>query len=203
MAAVHGFRHQAEEIPHTHGWLQYLPAFAQAKMVQAAPDRLYDLWRGEVGVGCRGPRRFILFSREQFLYRPRRVSPLRGDVVAEDRICQCAPAHVTGEDGLFLVGGVAVLGFEGFEQPDGRDIVARFLVQPAKADAVGVGYAEVAGGVWFWLDVEDDSSGRRISSIAISQAWWCSILRTDTRLYRMSVNRSAVSSSRSEEHTSE
>jgi hypothetical protein len=67
--------------------------------------------------------------------------------VAKDGIGKRAPAHVTGEDGLFIVGGVPVLGFESLEKPYGRDIVAGFLMKAALADAVDVGDAEVAGGL--------------------------------------------------------
>ena len=59
VAALHGLRHQAEEMPHAHGRLQYLRALAQAQTVQAAPDRLDDLRRGEMRVRRRGARRFI------------------------------------------------------------------------------------------------------------------------------------------------
>jgi hypothetical protein len=43
-------------------------------------------------------------------------------------------------------------------------------MQAALANPVRVGYSEVAGGFWLWLDVED-FSGKRISFIAGSSVW--------------------------------
>jgi len=103
-----------------------------------------------VGVRRRGPRRFILGSREQFPDSPRRVSPLLGGSIAK-YVRHASPAHIAGEHGFFRVGGVAVLRFEGFEEPDGGDIVAGLLMRPALADAVGVRYPEVAGRFCFRL----------------------------------------------------
>ena len=40
VAALHGFRHEAEEMAHAHGRLQYLRALAEAQTLQPAPDGL-------------------------------------------------------------------------------------------------------------------------------------------------------------------
>ena len=58
VAALHGFRHEAEEMPHAHGRLQYLRALAEAETLQSAPDGLDDLRRREMRVRRRGARRF-------------------------------------------------------------------------------------------------------------------------------------------------
>jgi hypothetical protein len=88
-----------------------------------------------------------------------------------------APADVAGEGGLFRIVGVTVFGLKRFESPDGRKIVAGFFMQAALSDAVGVGYAEVAGRLLFGFRLEsaDDgwqaSVGRNAHSrVAISQA---------------------------------
>jgi hypothetical protein len=114
--------------------------------------------------------------------------------MAEDGIGERTPSDVPAKDSLFSVGGVAVLRFQRFQEMDGRDIVAGLLMQSALADAVRARYPEVAGGWLIWL-VEEDSSGSRNSLTIISQAWWCSIFFTETRSYRRSAIRSAVSCS--------
>lgn len=86
----------------------------------------------------------ILFIGEQFLHRPRRASPIRWWVVPE-YVGHGTPAHITGEQGLFIVSGLAVFRFEGFQKTDGSDIVAGFLLQAALPDPVRVGDAEIAG----------------------------------------------------------
>ena len=111
----------------------------------------------------RGARRFVFVVGEQFLHRPRRASPLLAAGSDSKTFGMRAPAHVTGEHGFFIVGGVAVFRFECLQEPDGGDIVAGLFLQAALADPVGVGYPEVAGGFFLGLDVEDDSSGRRNS----------------------------------------
>jgi hypothetical protein len=52
---------------------------------------------------------------------------------------------VTGKHCLLLIVGVAIFGFQGFKEPDGRDIVASLLVESASADAVEISDAEIAG----------------------------------------------------------
>jgi hypothetical protein len=56
-----------------------------------------------------------------------------------------------GKHRFFFVGGVAVLRFQGFKEPDRRDIVAGFFMQTALADAVRWRDAEVAGRLRFGL----------------------------------------------------
>lgn len=134
-------------------------------MVHPVPDGLNDLWRREMRVRCRGARRLVLVIGEQFLHRPRRVSPLARRVISEN-IGHSAPADITGEHGLFVVRGLPVFGFKCLQEADRRDIVAGLLLKAALSDPVRSGYVEVAGGFWLWLDVED-FSGERISPISI------------------------------------
>jgi hypothetical protein len=126
---------------------------------------------------------------------PPPCSSIRERCNARRCVRQRAPADIAGKDGFLFVGRVAVLGFEDFREADRRDIVAGLFMQAALAYAMGGGDAEVAGRLLLGSYVEGDSSGSKISRIAISQAWWYSIFFTDTRSYRSSLNRSAVSSS--------
>src|SRR5258708_33657319 len=102
---MHGVRHESEEVPHAHGWLKDLRAFAETYAVQSAPDGLDYLWRREMRIRCRCARRLILIQGEQSLQRRRRPSPLIRRGVAE-YVGHGAPAHVAGEHGLFIIGGV-------------------------------------------------------------------------------------------------
>src|SRR5438034_1350447 len=72
---------------------------------------------------------------------------------------QGSPTSIPHQGCLLLVGGFALLRVQRLEEPDGRDIGPRFLMQPARTNAVCFGYAEVSGGLSLWLSlVESDSS---------------------------------------------
>jgi hypothetical protein len=169
VAAVHGLGLEAEEMAHAHGGLQHLFALAGTHVVQAVPYGFNHHRRREMRVRRRGAGRFVLLVRQQLLHRPGRASPFLGRGVAE-HVGHRSPAHITREDGFLVIRGVAVFGFEGFEQADGGDIIVGFLAQPALAYPVGCRDPEVAGGLGLGFDVEDDSSGSRNWSIASSHA---------------------------------
>ncbi len=103
------------------------------------------------------------------LHCPRSASPFARREVPK-HVGHGTPARVTGEHGLFIVGGVAAFRFESLQKTDGGNIVTGLFMQPALSDPVRIGYPEIAGGFSFRLDIEH-SSGKTIWSIAGCGGW--------------------------------
>src|SRR5205085_6719636 len=95
-------------------------------------------------------------------------------------IRQGAPAAVAGEHGLFGVPGFAAFVFNEPEDADRGDIIAGLLRQPALADPVRLGYAEVARrrrlfrlGLRDWDGAEDGRFSGAIGSSGCGSAHSC------------------------------
>ena len=116
----------------------------------------YHHGRREMRVGSGGARGLVFLRRQQFLELVGRLLPFRRRMPVK-RAGHCAPAHITGEDALFVFRGVAVFRFKLFQRADGRDVVSCFFAKAALAYPVGFGDSEVARGLGLGFEVGDNS----------------------------------------------
>jgi hypothetical protein len=100
-----------------------------AQALQASQMASITMRRREMRVRSRGARRFVFLVGEQFLYLAAVSSIPAADSGSKTFAMAPQPA-VAGEHGFFLVGGVAVFGFELFQRADGGDIVAGLSCRP-------------------------------------------------------------------------
>jgi hypothetical protein len=129
-------------------------------------------------VGCGSARGFVFLRRKKPFYFKRDAFPFVRGRIGKD-IRQCAPAHIAGKDGFFVIGRIAVFCFNPFECFDGGDVALRLRMRAALSDAVGIVYPEVAGWLRFAdglaVESDDDSWGASVggnahSRVASSQA---------------------------------
>ena len=82
---------------------------------------------------------------------------------------QTAPAHILGQNLLFLRGGKAVFCLQLFQKPDGSDIVCKFLTGSSHAQSIVVDVVIVP---LFRRDIRVQDGGRDFSGPARCQ-WGC------------------------------
>jgi hypothetical protein len=144
---IQGLRHQPKEMPDTHRRLKDLRAGLQAELFYRLPDCLNDFGRRIVRIWSRGPSRRVLLCVQQIFQIIRDALPFRWRLEGKC-IRHRAPTCVLNERRLFFWGSVAVFSFYGFQSANGSEVGLSLLLQAALADAVGGGYAEIAGNGW-------------------------------------------------------
>ena len=105
-------------------------------------------------IGSRGACRFILLVGEDLAQIARYALELRRRIAVEHG-GERAPSRVARKRGLFLLAWLASLFLKALQDPESRDIVARFLGKAALADEVRLRYPEVAGRFWLGLDIQE------------------------------------------------
>ena len=98
-------------------------------------------------IWSRGPSRGIFLRIQQILQLAGDALPflwrLRGKCIRHR-----APPRIFHKRRLFLWRSCAVFSFNRFQGANGSEVGLGFLLQAALADAVGCGYAEIAGKGW-------------------------------------------------------
>ena len=128
LAALHGFRQQAEEVADAHRRLEYVPAleaYAAHGLVDGADDR----GRGIVRVERRASRGLVFFRREQGFKLCVFLRPV-GFILVE-HLGYAAPADVAGELVLLLGRGLKAVSLKVLEQLDGLDVRPALRLGPA------------------------------------------------------------------------
>ena len=146
-AGIQTFRHQSKEVADAHRRFEDVRAGLEAEPLHGLPHCLNDFGRRVVRVRSRGASRRILLRAQQILQFVRDALPFPRRMWRK-RIGHRAPTGVLHEDRLFLWRSRAVFRLDCFQRADGGEVGLSFLLQAALADAVGAGYAEIAGKGW-------------------------------------------------------
>ena len=131
LAALHGFRQQAEEVADTHRRLKDSPAL-EAHAAQGLVDGLYYRGRGVVCVERRTSRGLVFVRREQGFKLGVFLRPV-GFILVE-HLGYAAPADVAGEHFLLLGRGLKAVSLKVFEQLYCLDVRPALRFRPALAE---------------------------------------------------------------------
>ena len=129
----HALRQTAEEAAHAAGWLQDV-AMLEAYVLQSLIDGADDGGAGVVGIEDGAPGRVVLLRGQGLLqlhvfFGPVLLGRIKG-------IRQSAPAHIAGQDVLFLRRGPALLCLNSLQGTDGVQVAAKLLLGSALAQVV-------------------------------------------------------------------
>ena len=129
-------RHDGLEMPHARGGIEDTErAVAQTQMGQGGPQRADHRQGGVVGVERRGARGALLIVCQQLIQFLRAVQ-----LTEYGRV---APAHIAGEEGLFVRRSRAPAGGKLLGQTDGGQVILELPGGRAEIERVGILKIEV------------------------------------------------------------
>ena len=131
LAALHGFRQQAEEVADAHRRLKDAPAL-EAHAAHGLIDGADDRGRGVVCVERRTSRGLVFFRREQGFQFLKLALPLGFALV--EHLGHAAPADVAGEFNLLLGRGLKAVSLKVFEKLYCLDVRPALRLGPALAE---------------------------------------------------------------------
>ena len=143
-------RHQAEEVPRPRRGLKHRAA-VEAQPARTAPDGLDHGFAGVVGGLGAVSGGLDLVGGEQVFEGLDALFPPFGDPAFltgtgdTEGVFEPAPPDISGKDALLVGGGPAVVGFDGLEGFDGRDVVGELLGGAALTEPQIIGDLEVSG----------------------------------------------------------
>ena len=129
----HALRQTADEAAHAAGWLQDV-AMLEAYVLQSLIDGADDGGAGVVGIEDGAPGRVVLLRGQGLLQLRVFFGPVL--LVRVKGIRQSAPAHIAGQDLLFLRRGPAPLCLDGLQGADGVQVSPELLLGSALAQVV-------------------------------------------------------------------